>query len=122
MRASHTICHVIESDRSLTNRTRAFPQAELRAEVKAKTEELKDLTASRDDSDDEVRRLKDMSNTQAIEAAKMRVQLEDLRGNYAKVSADAMKFRLQAETLEGNNGRLQAKTTAAIDEAEKLRK
>jgi hypothetical protein len=130
LRATRCATHVIESYRALTNRSYASrrppdffrPQAELRAEVKAKTEELKDLTASRDDSDDEVRRLKDMSNTQAIEAAKMRVQLEDLRGNYAKVSADAMKFRLQAETLEGNNGRLQAKTTAAIDEAEKLRK
>ena len=41
----------------------------LRAEVKAQNEELQDLTNARDDLDDEVRRLKELSGAQQVDAA-----------------------------------------------------
>jgi len=49
-------------------------ETRLRSEVKSQGEELRDVTKNRDDLDDEVRRLKDLSNAREVEASKLRAQ------------------------------------------------
>ena len=94
----------------------------LRAEVKAQNEELQDLTNARDDLDDEVRRLKELSGAQQVEAAQLRTQLSDLRRQHTEALQDASRYQSEAERHGEKAGQLAAQASAAVTEAERLRK
>ncbi len=97
-------------------------ETRLRAEVKSQGEELRDVTKNRDDLDDEVRRLKDLSNAREIEASKLRAQLSDLRQQHAVALSDAQRYMAEADRSRERVGTASAKASAAIEEAAKLRK
>ena len=94
----------------------------LRAEVKAQNEELQDLTNARDDLDDEVRRLKELSGAQQVEATQLRTQLSELRAQHTEALQDASRYQVEAERHGEKAGQLAAQASAAVTEAERLRK
>ena len=89
-------------------------ESALRADVKVKTEELSDLTSARDELDDEVRRLKELSNA--------REQLSELREQHSVALDDARRYQAESERQGERAGKLAAQTSAAMSEADKLRK
>lgn len=97
-------------------------ESALRADVKAKTEELSDLTTARDELDDEVRRLKELSNAREIECTKLRSQLSELREQHSVALDDARRYQAESERQGERAGKLAAQTSAAMSEADKLRK
>ena len=96
-------------------------ESALRADVKVKTEELSDLTSARDELDDEVRRLKELSNAREIECTKLRSQLSELREQHSVALDDARRYQA-GRSDRGSAGKLAAQTSAAMSEADKLRK
>ena len=72
-------------------------ESALRADVKVKTEELSDLTSARDELDDEVRRLKELSNAREIECTKLRSQLSELREQHSVALDDARRYQAESE-------------------------
>ena len=97
-------------------------ESALRADVKVKTEELSDLTSARDELDDEVRRLKELSNAREIECTKLRSQLSELREQHSVALDDARRYQAESERQGERAGKLAAQTSAAMSEADKLRK
>ena len=94
----------------------------LRAEVKAQQAELQDLTNARDDLDDEARRLKELSGAREVEATKLRTQLADLRQQHTEALQEASRYQADAERHGEKAGQLAAQASAAVTEAERLRK
>jgi chromosome segregation ATPase len=97
-------------------------EATLRAENKAQAEELADVTSARDELDDEVRRLKELGNAREIELSKLRSTLTDLRVQHSAALDDVNRYRADAERQGERAGKLAAQTSAAMSEADKLRK
>ena len=124
----------VEAARDEASKQLEFLEAELegvRAEesrprptAKVKTEELSDLTSARDELDDEVRRLKELSNAREIECTKLRSQLSELREQHSV----ALERRAAIPGGVGATGGARGKTggsadvAAAMSEADKLRK
>ena len=121
-----------EADRDEAHRQLEFLEGELegvRASERALIEEGKTLrsdltatTASRDAFEAESRRAKDLNVALDVEASGLRKQLEELRDKHAAALDDARRYRADAERQGERAGKLAAQTSAAMSEADKLRK
>jgi chromosome segregation ATPase len=101
----------------------------VRASERALIEENKTLqvdltttTSSRDEFEAESRRVKDLNAALDVEASGLRAQLAELREKHAAALDDARRYRADAERQGERAGKLAAQTSAAMSEADKLRK
>jgi chromosome segregation ATPase len=121
-----------EADRDEAHRQLEFLEGELegvRASERALIEENKTLqvdltttTSSRDEFEAESRRVKDLNAALDVEASGLRAQLAELREKHAAALDDARRYRADAERQGERAGKLAAQTSAAMSEADKLRK
>ena len=63
-----------------------------------------------------------MNNALTIEASSLRKQLGELRDKHSLALDDARRYRADSERNSERAGKLAAQTSAALSEADKLRK
>ena len=121
-----------EADRDEANRQLEFLEGELEGvreseralleQTREQGEEIEKLTKNRDELDDEVSRVKDLNSALAVEASGLRKQLSELRDKHSLALDDCRRYRADSERNSERAGKLAAQTSAAMSEADKLRK
>jgi len=121
-----------ETDRDEGLRQLEFLEGELegvRSSERALIEEnasqartIEEITTARDVLEEESKRLKELNAALNVEASRLRTQLAELRDKHAAALDDARRYRADAERQGERAGKLAAQTSAALSEADKLRK